>query len=938
MSDTALPNPTNLAFVEDLYEAYLDDPQSVDADWRSYFEGYQNGAQNGAQNGGAKLGPSFKPKSLFGGTNGHAVSPLPAEDTNQGNAALQQLVGRLVRNYRVRGHITANIDPLGMPKEQPPELDPAYYNLTDADMERKLAPDTIPGMGTLTLREVIDRLQNTYCRSIGAQFMHIDDLQVRKWLQRRMETSENRLELSHQQQTRILTKLTDAVIFEEFIQKKYLGAKSFSLEGGESLIPLLELAIDKAGAQGVEEVVLGMAHRGRLNVLANIMGKSPKQIFREFEDKDPELHRGRGDVKYHLGYSSDWTTDSGEHVHLSLCFNPSHLEFVNPVAMGRVRAKQDRIGDSERECGLAILIHGDAAFIGEGVVQETLNMSELPGYHIGGALHIILNNQLGFTTGPKEGRSSPYASDVAKMLQIPIFHVNGEDPEAVAQVINLAMDFRREFSRDVVIDMYSYRKHGHNEGDEPSFTQPLMYETIRNRKGVREAYSERLLTLGEVTQEEVDEIAERRREDLETELSAARSDDYTPYYQAGEGLWKDYVGGKDKEVDDAQTGVAKETLVELLEVQTQFPEDFHPHPKIERAIQNREKMAQGERPIDWASAESLAFGTLLIEGHRVRMSGQDSVRGTFSQRHAGLYDVQDGHMYMPLRHLNAEQAPIEIYNSPLSEAGVLGFEYGYSLDYPDGLTLWEAQYGDFNNAAQVIIDQFIASAEDKWRRLSGLVMLLPHGFEGSGPEHSSARLERFLTLCAEDNMQVMYPTTAAQYFHLLRRQVLRRWRKPLVMMTPKSLLRNQKVSSPLEALTEGEFQRVIPDNDADPQAVKRVLLCSGKVYYDLMAERDNLERHDVAIVRLEQLYPLSEEDLQSALASYADGVHVVWVQEEPENMGAWQFLRFHFGSHLFGRSPFSGVTRPASASPATGSGSAHKLEQAELLKAAFASG
>ena len=937
MSDS-LPNPTNLAFVEDLYEAYLDDPQSVDATWRSYFEGYKNGAQNGAQNGGAKLGPSFKPKSLFGGTNGHAASPLSAEDTNQGNAALQQLVGRLVRNYRVRGHITANIDPLGMPKEQPPELDPAYYNLTDADMERKLAPDTIPGMGTLTLREVIDRLQNTYCRSIGAQFMHIDDLQVRKWLQRRMETSENRLELSHQQQTRILTKLTDAVIFEEFIQKKYLGAKSFSLEGGESLIPLLELAIDKAGAQGVEEVVLGMAHRGRLNVLANIMGKSPKQIFREFEDKDPELHRGRGDVKYHLGYSSDWTTDSGEHVHLSLCFNPSHLEFVNPVAMGRVRAKQDRIGDSERECGLAILIHGDAAFIGEGVVQETLNMSELPGYHIGGALHVILNNQLGFTTGPKEGRSSPYASDVAKMLQIPIFHVNGEDPEAVAQVINLAMDFRREFSRDVVIDMYSYRKHGHNEGDEPSFTQPLMYEAIRSRKGVREAYSERLLTLGEVTQEEVDEIAERRREDLETELSAARSDDYTPYYQAGEGLWKDYVGGKDKEVDDAQTGVAEETLVELLKVQTKFPEDFHPHPKIARAIQNREKMAQGERPIDWASAESLAFGSLLMEGHRVRMSGQDSVRGTFSQRHAGLYDVEDGHMYMPLRHLNAEQAPIEIYNSPLSEAGVLGFEYGYSLDFPDGLTLWEAQYGDFNNAAQVIIDQFIASAEDKWRRLSGLVMLLPHGFEGSGPEHSSARLERFLTLCAEDNMQVMYPTTAAQYFHLLRRQVLRRWRKPLVMMTPKSLLRNQQVSSSLDALVEGEFQRVIPDNDADPQAVKRVLLCSGKVYYDLMAERENLERHDVAIVRLEQLYPLSEEDLQSTLASYADGVHVVWVQEEPENMGAWQFLRFHFGTHLFGRSPFSGVTRPASASPATGSGSAHKLEQAELLKAAFASG
>ena len=643
-------------------------------------------------------------------------------------------------------------------------------------------------------------------------------------------------------------------------------------------------------------------------------------------------------MKYHLGYSSDWVTDTGAEVHLSLCFNPSHLEFVNPVAMGRVRAKQDRMGDKERERGLAVMIHGDAAFIGEGVVQETLNMSELPGYHIGGSLHIILNNQLGFTTGARDGRSSPYASDVAKMLQIPIFHVNGEDPEAVAQVVNLAMDFRREFSRDVVIDMYCYRKHGHNEGDEPSFTQPLMYEAIRNRKGVREAYSERLLKLGEVTQEEVDKIAEQRRQDLEEHLSAARSDSYTPYYQAGEGLWKGYVGGKDKEVDDAPTGVEKETLVKLLEAQTQFPEDFHPHPKIARATQNRVKMVQGERLVDWASAESLAFGSLLTEGYRVRMSGQDSVRGTFSQRHAGLYDVEDGHIYMPLLNLSDDQAPLEIYNSPLSEAGVMGFEYGYSLDWPDGLTLWEAQYGDFNNAAQVIIDQFIASAEDKWRRLSGLVMLLPHGFEGSGPEHSSARLERFLMLCAEDNMQVMYPTSAAQYFHLLRRQVLRRWRKPLVMMAPKSLLRNQQVSSSLDELANGEFRRVIPDHDVDPQKVKRVLLCSGKVYYDLLAEREKLERQDVAIVRLEQLYPLSDEDLQAVLAHYADGVHVVWVQEEPENMGAWTFLRFRFGDHLFGRSPFSGVTRPASASPATGSGSAHKLEQAELLKEAFASG
>lgn len=927
MSEVQL-NPSSLAFVEGLYEAYLEDPQAVDPHWRSFFE------REAGRNGFRRAAPSFRPASIF-----HPAAPsapvIPATG-GEGDIALQQKVGRLVRNYRVRGHILAKLDPLKMPTaEEPPELNPAYYDISDADLTRTLAPDTIPGMGALSVGEIITRLKNTYCRSIGAQFMHIDDLQVRKWLQRRMETTENRLELSRDEQLRILSKLTDAVSFEEFIQKKYVGVKSFSLEGGESLIPLLDLAIEKAGAQGVREIVLGMAHRGRLNVLANIMGKSPKQIFREFDDRDGELNRGRGDVKYHLGYSNDWVTAEQHKVHLSLCFNPSHLEFVNPVAMGRLRAKQDRAGDTARELGMAILIHGDAAFIGEGVVQESLNMSELPGYRVGGTLHVIVNNQIGFTTGPSDARSSTYASDIAKMLQIPIFHVNGEDPEAVAQVVNLALDFRAEFKQDVVIDLYCYRRYGHNEGDEPAFTQPLLYDAIRKRQGVQQGYMKRLLKLGKVTQEDADRLTEARRSALEAELSAARREDYTAQFQAFEGLWEGYVGGSDEGTPEVETGVAPERLSELIRAQNSFPEGFKTHPKLARLLNAKLEMADGERPLDWAAGEMLAYATLATSGVRVRLTGQDSLRGTFVHRHAALFDVETGRPYIPLQHLSPEQAPVEIYNSPLSENGVLGFEYGYSLDVPDGLVIWEAQFGDFANAAQVIIDQFIASGEEKWRRLSGITMLLPHGFEGSGPEHSSARLERFLQLCAADNMQVVYPTTPAQIFHLLRRQVLRPWRKPLVVMSPKSLLRHPKAVSSLEDLAAGTFQRVLGDPEAAASAgeVTRVLLCSGKVYYDLLAERG--EARDTAIVRLEQLYPLSERELRAALAPYPEDTPVVWVQEEPENMGAWRQLRVQFGDSLLGHS-FSGVYRPAAASPATGSGSAHKLEQRDLLRAAFA--
>ncbi|MEX2534316.1 MAG: 2-oxoglutarate dehydrogenase E1 component [Trueperaceae bacterium] len=932
-------NSSSLAFVEEMYASYLDDPASVSEEWRSYFasagNGHTNGSGNGTVNGvgnGAtthfRPNPRFEAVSLF-----NAPASRPTELPANGDAAaLQHRVDKLVRNYRVRGHRLAKINPLGRENTTLPELDPQYYGFTEDDMQRPVLADNMPGISTLG--ELIEALKSTYTRSIGSQFMHIDNLRVRTWLQARMEQSRNRLDLSRDTQLRILTKLTDTEIFEEFIQKKFVGAKRFSLEGSESLIPLLDMAIEKAGGQGSCEVILAMAHRGRLNVLANIMGKSPRDIFREFEDVDPEMHRGRGDVKYHLGYSGDWVTSTGAKLHLSLCFNPSHLEFVNPVALGRTRAKQDRIGDEERERALAILIHGDASFIGEGVVQESLNLSELPGYRIGGALHVIVNNQLGFTTGPEQGRSSTYASDIAKMLQSPIFHVNGEDPEAVAQVIELAMDFRREFRRDVVIDMYAYRRHGHNEGDEPAFTQPEMYGKIRNRPTVREGYLKRLLAIGEIDRAEADKIVEQSREKLEQELSVARRDDYRTHYSAGEGVWQPYRGGKDSEAPDVDTGLPREEMELLLTRLAQLPEDFEANPKILRSLKLREEMARGERPLDWAAAEALALGSLASAGFRIRLTGQDSERGTFSHRHTVLHDARGGRTYVPLQHVSDGQAPVKIYNSPLSETGVLGFEYGYSLDWPDALVIWEAQYGDFNNAAQVIIDQFIASAEDKWRRLSGLVMLLPHGFEGSGPEHSSARLERFLQLCAEDNMQIVNPTTPVQYFHLLRRQAVRPYRKPLVVMSPKSLLRHPKSISDLAEFGEGRFERVLADSATNTAEATRVLLCSGKLYYELLAEREEKGRKDVALVRLEQLYPTPNDQLESVLSSYGSDVEIVWVQEEPENMGAWRYLRIHWGSQLYGR-PFWGVSRPASASPATGSASSHRIEQAELIRAAF---
>jgi 2-oxoglutarate dehydrogenase E1 component len=942
----------NAAFAERLLGEYLTEPSRVSPSWRRYFTELL--ASDGKSERATSAAPAPRPPAPVNAPAPSAASAskpileaLPAPPNGDAKALqldgarLQDRLRNLMQSFRGRGHLAARLDPLGLSRPEPADLLPGTHGLSETDLDRTVSAESVDGAGTGTVRDVVERLRNTYCRYIGAQFLHIDDAAVRSWLQERMERTENRIRLSRPEQLRILTRLTDAVIFEQFVRKKFVGAKTFSLEGAESLIPLLDLAILKASRLGIVEIVLGMAHRGRLNVLANIIGKRPQEIFWEF-DGGPAADAARasqpdiaGDLSYHLGFSGDWQGEDGRRIHLSLCFNPSHLEFINPVALGRLRAKQDRAGDRERKRGLVLLIHGDAAFAGEGIVQETLNLSQLAGFTTGGALHVIVNNQLGFTTSPEEARSSMYASDVAKMLQSPIFHVNGEHPEAVAQVVDLALDFRSQFQRDVVIDMYSYRRWGHNEADEPSFTQPISYKAIEHKPSVRDCYLAHLLELGEVTREEADRIASQRYDKLEQAFDEVHRGGFVPSPQTLTGIWEGFRGGEEPSDDEPRTAVPAGRLSHLLGRLAQVPAEFHLHRKLKRSVEERLAMADGKQPLDWAAAEALALGTLAVEGHPVRLSGQDSQRGTFSHRHAVLHDVVDGKTYMPLAHLADDQARVEVINSPLSEAGVLGFEYGYSLDEPEGLIAWEAQFGDFANAGQVIIDQFIAGAADRWRRLSGLVLLLPHGWEGSGPEHSSARLERFLNLAARHNLQVVAPTTPAQYFHVLRRQVLRRWRKPLVVMTPKSLLRHPRVVSPLGDLAEGSFRRILPDVRSSSETTSRVLLCSGKVYYDLVDFREKNRRDDVAILRLEQLYPLADDLVRKQLEPYPDKTPVCWVQEEPRNMGAWPTLCLRFDSRLFDRFAFSCVSRAESASPATGSHATHKREQQELVERAF---
>jgi 2-oxoglutarate dehydrogenase E1 component len=925
-------NGDSLGFVEELYAMYLTDPTSVDAGWRKFFDELP-----------VEIG--LKPEHLLGPQKTSA--PLfraggSSSTTGSDLAVRQDKVDQLVRAYRVRGHRIAQLDPLGLMQESHPELEVGYYDLSDRDLSQNFSARTLSGVGKrLPLKDIIERLRKTYCSYIGAQFMHIDDIESKHWLQQKMEESQNTRILSRSEQLRVLTKLIDAETFEQFIHKKFLGAKRFSLEGGESLIPLIDQALEKAGEQGVEEAVIAMAHRGRLNVLANIMGKSPAQIFHEFADNDPKRFLGGGDVKYHLGHSYDHITSTNKRIHLSLCFNPSHLEFVNPVLLGRVRAKQDRRHDTDRERVLPILIHGDAAFAGQGIVQETLNLSQLDGYKVGGTIHIIVNNQIGFTTPPESSRSSTYSSDVAKMLQIPIFHVNGEHPEAVAQVIELAMGFRRTFKRDVIIDMYCYRRYGHNEGDEPAFTQPVMYSVIRKRKSVRESYTDNLLSLGEVTPAEAKDLVKARREKLNAAYTEARSDNFRYALDYGRGLWETFKGGADINEPDSVTRVQPGAVTAMLTQLSVAPEAFNVHKTLKKLIARRLEFAQGGLELDWGAAEAVAFASLLIDRVNIRLSGQDSGRGTFSHRHSVWHDAKTGDRHIPLNHLSPVQGTYEVIDSPLSESGVLGFDYGYSLDSPEALVIWEAQFGDFANGAQVIIDQFIVSSEDKWNRLSGLVMLLPHGFEGQGPEHSSARLERFLTMCAEDNIQVVNLTTPAQIFHCLRRQVVRPLRKPLIVMTPKSLLRHPKATSSLSDFTDYDFQRVIPDartNElSDQKLVTRVILCSGKVYYDLIeaAGRFKIDAEGVLIHRLEQLYPLHvERDILPLLCGLPEGAEVTWVQEEPLNQGAWPSL-FLWWSGKLGSHPVKVVARPASPSPATGSAASHRIEQEKLMCAAF---
>ncbi len=954
----------NAGYVEELHARYRQSPQGVDVKWREFFDHLEQPASpfgNGNRNGNGHALEETVDSESASGIGIEALQPQPPPrlpptngTTGTGSgigypslapggrstpdellvaAAIQGRVYQLVNAYRVRGHLFAHVDPLGNPPEAAPELDLANFGLTTADLDTTFPTVGVTGLPeSATLRAIISHLSETYCRSIGVEFTHIEEPEMRTWLQDKMESTRNRCALDRTELVHILTKLTDAQIFEEFIHKNYVGAKRFSLEGAESMIALLDLLIEAAGAHAIEEIVLGMAHRGRLNVLANIMGKNVREIFAAFDDKQPERFLGGGDVKYHLGYSTDRTTSSGNKVHLSLTFNPSHLEWVNPVVEGRVRAKQER---GKRHGVMPLLIHGDAAFMGQGVVPETLNLAGLEGYTTGGTVHVVVNNQIGFTTIPEDSRSTRYCTDITRMMKVPVFHVNGEDPEAVIQVTRLAIEFRQRFAKDVVIDMYCYRKYGHNEGDEPSFTQPVMYALIKSKPSVREVYVRRLVEAGHITRAQADAIEEERKAVLDNALQEARKGDYLTKPNAMQGVWTPYFGGPDSSVPEVRTAVDREKLIDILNRVTTLPDGFKPNAKVKTTLDHRRQSLDAMK---WETAEQLAFATLLLEGKPVRLSGQDSRRGTFSHRHSMLFDSETGERYTPLSNLGGPQggaARFEAWDSPLSEAGVLGFEYGFSLDRPEGLVIWEAQFGDFANSAQVIIDQFIVSGEDKWLRLSGLTLLLPHGYEGQGPEHSSARIERFLQMAAEDNIQVCNLTTPANYFHALRRQVLRPWRKPLVVFTPKWLLRYAEAVSTIEDLATGSFQRVILDTSGvDPSKVTKVLLCSGKVYYQLATARQVLGRTDVAILRLEQLYPLSDA-IKAALAPYSKGTPLVWVQDEPRNAGAWYFLNANLREYIGDRLPLSVVSRAASSSPATGSKASHDLEQKMLIEQAF---
>lgn len=928
-------------FLEQLYHQFLHSPSSLSDEWRSYFSALQKTGP--ATNGLPRLAA---PASATSAAPAPRLAPPPAASllhAPQRNSDAQEKVDRLVWAFRAWGHLAADIDPLGLrgvgesfwadlhPTYQLKELTIGHHGIAEREMDDTFA-SPLWGQDSQTLRGIIDDLRSIYCDSIGYQFMHVQDLPIRNWFLDRLERGVPSNQWDPVQRKRVLKQLIQADVFEQFVRKKFPGAKVFSIDGTESLIPLLDWALERSAEQSIEEVVIGMAHRGRLNVLTNVFKKPPADMFRSFEDRLPQGPKGHGDVRYHLGDTVTWKSPTGRSVHLSMCFNPSHLEYVNSVAMGRVRALQDPV---RKKKAMTLLMHGDAAFAGEGIVYEGLNLGKLAAYDTEGVLHVIINNQIGFTTTPEEARATTYATDVARAVQIPVLHVNGEDLLAILRAVDLAMDFRAKFKRDIIIDLVGFRRWGHNETDEPSFTQPRLYNTIEKQRRLRERFAEEAVASGMVTREDVESFENEALDYLRTQYDHSTKDAPVPdpAENAATPEGESTVGGPELD-DEHETSLDQPHLQSLLMKLTETPQDFHVHPKLRRSLDDRKKMALDGEPLDWATGEALAIASLVVEGTPIRFTGQDTERGTFSHRHAVLHDVVDGRSYNIFSNLKPGQPPVEIVNSPLSEAAAMGFEYGYAIEAPNTLIAWEAQFGDFVNVAQVIIDQFLASAEDKWDLYNGLVLLLPHGFEGQGPEHSSARLERFLVLAAEDNMQIVQPTTPAQYFHLLRRQVKRRWRKPLVVFTPKSLLRHKLARSPLADLSSGRFERVIGD-PLVPTASK-VLLCSGKVYYELLAHREEHQRDDVAIVRIEQFYPLPDHYLTNVLDLCADETPVVWVQEEPDNMGASRYWKARFGNRLFDRLPFSVVARPESASPATGSKAIHKQEQHQLLEEAFA--
>jgi len=917
----------NADFLDALYEQYLRDPASVDERWRSYF------AQLAPAGGERAHGP------VRAGIVARAAqprSPAKAPPAPGAADARQAAVSRLIQVWINRGHLVATIDPLALkPRPRPHALEPEHYRLTDADLDQEFYTgshtEAVPKR--MKLRDILAQLQYIYGGNIGAEFAHVSNSEERNWL--RDEYQQGRLEArpSNDERRNILWQLTAAEGLERYLHTKYVGQKRFSLEGGEALIPALDDLIQGSGAAGVEEVVIGMAHRGRLNVLVNLLGKSPGELFTEFEGRyDPGKVKGSGDVKYHKGFSADLRTAAGN-VHTVLAFNPSHLEVVNPVVEGSVRARQERCGDERGGRVLPVLIHGDAAFAGQGVVMETLQLSQARGFFTGGTFHLIVNNQVGFTTDPGDARSTMYASDVAKMLEVPIFHVNADDPEAVVFVARLALKYRMRFRKDVVIDLVCYRRHGHNEADEPAATQPGMYRTIRQHPSARRLYADQLIAAGVLTAAEAEAMIEQYRDGLDAGRPQARASlgmignkytvNWSSYAQAD---WTERVS----------TGVELARLRALGAALTSVPPGFSLHPRVAQLVTNRKRMLAGELPLDWGCAETLAYATLVADGFAVRLTGQDSGRGTFFHRHAVLHDQNTDATWIPLQHLAEGQRRVQVIDSVLSEEAVLGFEYGYATTEPGSLTVWEAQYGDFVNGAQVIIDQFISSGEAKWERFCGLTLLLPHGYEGAGPEHSSARLERFLQLCAENNMQVCVPSTPAQMFHMLRRQMQQSFRKPLIVMSPKSLLRHELSVSPLEDLTRGAFARVFGEIDALPAAeVRRVVFCSGKVYFDLLKARRKEGLRDVALVRIEQLYPFPSEEYEAILVRFPNTREVVWCQEEPQNQGAWYQIRHRLQELVAGRRPVLYAGRAPAAAPATGIARIHELEQQALVATAL---